>query len=140
MTETEVAAFLASIPPRTAKLATTRADGRPHVTPIWFDVDDDGSLVFNTGENTVKGRNLARQPWASLCVDDDHPPYSFVIVEGSVEISSDLREVRRLATRIGRRYMGPDRAREFGERNGVAGELAVRLRLGRVVSALDMAD
>jgi PPOX class probable F420-dependent enzyme len=140
MNKAEVAAFLSSEPARPGVLATVRADGRPHVAPVWFDIDDDGSLVFNTGERTVKGRNLARTGRASLCVDDDRPPFSFVVVEGPVEISTDVAEVRRWATRIGGRYMGAQRAEEYGERNGVAGELVVRLRPEQIVSARDLAD
>ena len=135
-----VRAFLTALPPRTAKLATVRADGRPHVTPVWYDVDADGSLVFNTGASTVKGRNLLRDPRASLCVDDDRPPFSFVTIEGVVEISDDLTEVRQWAGRIGGRYMGADRAEEFGARNGVPGELVVRLKPFRIVSAFNTAD
>jgi hypothetical protein len=76
----------------------------------------------------------------SLCVDDDRPPFSFVVVEGVAEISEDLVEVRRWASRLGGRYMGADRAEEYGRRNGVAGELVVRVRPERVVSAADLAD
>ena len=133
-------AFLTALPPRTGKLATVRADGRPHVAPVWFDVDHDGSVVFNTGESTVKGRNLARDPRASFCVDDERPPFSFVVLEGVVEISKDLDEIRHWATRIGGRYMGPERAEEYGSRNGVAGEWVVRLRPANVVSAFNLAD
>jgi PPOX class probable F420-dependent enzyme len=140
MNDQEVRAFLSALPARTGKLATVRADGRPHVAPVWFDVDDDGSLVFNTGRATVKGRNLARDPRASVCVDDQRPPFSFVVVEGVVEISDDLEEVRRWAARLGGRYMGTDRAEEYGARNGVAGELLVRLRPEHVVSSADLAD
>jgi PPOX class probable F420-dependent enzyme len=140
MNDQEVRAFLSALPARTGKLATVRADGRPHVAPVWFDVDDDGSLVFNTGRATVKGRNLARDPRASVCVDDQRPPFSFVVVEGVVEISDDLEEVRRWAARLGGRYMGTDRAEEYGARNGVAGELVVRLRPEHVVSSADLAD
>jgi PPOX class probable F420-dependent enzyme len=140
MADEQVRAFLTSLPPRTGKLATVRADGRPHIAPVWFEVDVDGSLVFNTGESTVKGRNLRRDPRASLCVDDDRPPFSFVVVEGVVEISDDLAEVRRWASRLGGRYMGAERADEYGARNGVPGELVVRLRPGRVVSAFNTAD
>ncbi len=140
MSEDQVRAFLTAMPPRTGTLATVRADGRPHVAPVWFDVDPDGSIVFSTGASTVKGRNLARDPRASLCVDDDRPPFSFVTVEGVVELSDDLEEVRRLATRLGGRYMGSERAARYGARNGVPGELAVRLRPRRTVSALDLAD
>jgi PPOX class probable F420-dependent enzyme len=140
MSEAEVRAFLASVPPHTGKLATIRADGRPHLAPIWFVVDDDGSIVFNTGESTVKGRNLARDPRVSLCVDDERPPFSFVVLEGTVELSDDLDEVRRWAARIGGRYMGADRAEEYGARNGVPGELLVRLRPSHVVSEAELSD
>ena len=140
MTEAQVQAFLTAVPPRTGKLATVRADGRPHVAPVWFDVDHDGSVVFNTGESTVKGRNLSRDPRASFCVDDERPPFSFVVLEGVVEISKDLDEIRHWATRIGGRYMGPERAEEYGSRNGVAGEWVVRLRPANVISAFNLAD
>ena len=140
MSGQQVRAFLATSPPRTGKLATVRADGRPHVAPVWYDIDDDGSLVFNTGESTVKGRNLLRDPRASMCVDDDRPPFSFVVVEGVVEISDDPVELRHWATRIGGRYMGADQAEAYGARNGVPGELVVRLRPDRVTSARDLAD
>jgi len=140
MSDPQVRAFLTAAPARTAKLATVRADGRPHVAPVWYVVDDDGSLVFNTGASTVKGRNLSRDPRASLCVDDDRPPFSFVVVEGVVEITDDLDELRRWAARIGGRYMGAERAEEYGARNGLAGELLVRLRPARVTSAFDLAD
>jgi PPOX class probable F420-dependent enzyme len=140
MTEERVREFLSELPPRTGKLATVRADGRPHIAPVWYDLDDEGSVVFNTGESTVKGRNLTRDPRASLCVDDERPPFSFVVLEGVVELSDDLAEVRRWATRIGGRYMGADRAEEYGARNGVPGEMVVCLRPAHVVSALDLAD
>ncbi len=133
-------AFLTSVPPHTGKLATVREDGRPHLAPVWFDVDDDGSLLFNTGPSTVKGRNLARDGRASLCVDDERPPFSFVVVEGRAELIDDVGELRRWATRIGGRYMGSERAEEYGDRNGVPGELLVRLRPERVYSGLDLAD
>jgi hypothetical protein len=140
MAATQVTAFLAAEPPHTGKLATVRSDGRPHVAPVWYALDDDGSIVFNTGESTVKGRNLRRDPRASLCVDDERPPFSYVVVEGTVEITDDLGEVRRWATEIGGRYMGEERAEEYGARNGVEGELLVRLRPHRIVSAFELAD
>ena len=136
----EVRAFLTTLPPHTGQLATVRADGRPHLAPVWYDVDGEGTLVFNTGASTVKGRNLRRDPRASLCVDDERPPFSFVVVEGAVELSDDLADVRVWAARIGGRYMGPERAEEYAARNGVPGELVVRLRPQHVVSARDLAD
>ena len=80
MTQDEVRAFLTADPPHTGKLATVRADGRPHVAPVWYAVDDDGSIVFTTGEKTVKGRNLRRTGYAAMSIDDERPPFSFVVL------------------------------------------------------------
>ncbi|MFE0350339.1 PPOX class F420-dependent oxidoreductase [Streptomyces griseoluteus] len=138
MTDEEWRAFV-SHGTRTGKLATVRADGSPHIAPIWFLLDGD-ELVFNTGEETVKGRNLARDPRVALCVDDDRPPFSFVVLNGQARLSEDLDEIRRWATRIAARYMGEDRAEEFGARNGVPGELLVRVQIDHVVAVQDLAD
>jgi hypothetical protein len=140
MTASEMRVFLTASPARTAKLATVRADGRPHVAPVWYVVDDDGALVFNTGRSTVKGRNLVRDGRAAICVDDDRPPFSFVMVEGVVEIIEELAQVQEWAARLGGRYMGEDRAEEYGSRNGVAGELLVRLHPDHMHSAVDLAE
>src|SRR5262249_28508449 len=115
MTEDEWRAFVME-GTRTGKLATTRADGRPHVAPIWFTLDQaDGSIVFTTGADPVKGKTLQRDRRAALCVDDDQPPYHFVIVEGEVDLSDDLDEMLTWATRLGARYMGADVAESFGK-------------------------
>ena len=124
---------------RTGKLATVRADGSPHLAPIWFLLDGD-DLVFNTGQDTVKGRNLARDPRVSLCVDDDRPPFSFVTVRGRAELSDDLGEVREWATRIAARYVGDDLAEQFGARNGVPGELLVRVHIEKAIALAGIAD
>ncbi len=134
MTHEESIEFL-SKGTRTGKLATVRANGRAHVTPIWFVVDGD-DLVFNTWHTSAKAKHLAKDPRASLIVDLEEAPYAYVLVEGTVEISRDLDAIKRFATRIGARYMGEDRAEDFGARNGVEGELLVRLHMDRVI-ALD---
>jgi PPOX class probable F420-dependent enzyme len=123
---------------RTGKLSTVRADGSPHVAPIWFLLDGD-ELVFNTGKETVKGRNLARDGRVALCVDDDRPPFHFVVLNGRARLSEDLAELRHWATRIAARYMGEDRAEEYGARNGVPGELLVRVTVDQVVAVKDLA-
>jgi PPOX class probable F420-dependent enzyme len=138
MTEQEWHAFVMQ-GTRTGKVATTRKDGRPHVVPIWFVVDGD-DILFTTGASSVKGQALRRDLYACLCVDDQAPPFSFVMVEGPVELSTDLDEMRRVATRIGRRYMGAERAEEVGARNTAESELLVRLRPTHVLAEADLAD
>jgi PPOX class probable F420-dependent enzyme len=124
---------------RTGKLAVTRRDGAPHVTPIWFAMDGD-VIVFNTGKDSIKGRAIRHDPRVALCVDDERPPFDFVTMEGTVEISEEPNELRRWAGIIGGRYMGADRAVEFGTRNGGPGELLVRLTPTKVVAMKRIAD
>jgi PPOX class probable F420-dependent enzyme len=122
---------------RTGKVATTRLDGSPHVAPVWF-VLDGGDFVFTTGKDTVKGRTLARDPRVGMCVDDQEPPFSYVMLNGIASISEDLDDMRVWATRLGARYMGADKAEAFGRRNAVAGELLVRVRITKVVAQADI--
>jgi PPOX class probable F420-dependent enzyme len=122
---------------RTGKLGFVAADGRPLVAPVWFLVED-GDLVFNTGAGTAKGRAVARDPRVVLCVDSEVPPYGFVQVQGTATTSEDPAELVRTATAIAARYMGPERAEEFGRRNGVPGELVVRVTPTKVIAELDM--
>ncbi|MBV9093209.1 MAG: PPOX class F420-dependent oxidoreductase [Streptosporangiaceae bacterium] len=136
ITDSEINAFLMA-GTRTGKLAYTSADGRPLAAPVWFIVEN-GCIVFNTGKETAKGRALARDPRATLCTDLEEPPYGFVQVQGEAELSEDPGELLRTATAIAARYMGPDRAEEFGKRNGVPGEFVVRLRPTKVLAMFNM--
>ncbi|GAA1367643.1 PPOX class F420-dependent oxidoreductase [Streptomyces beijiangensis] len=138
MTEDQWRAFV-SESTRTGKLSTVRADGSPHIAPVWFLLDGD-DLVFNTAKESVKGRNLTRDGRVALCVDDDRPPFAFVVIRGQAEIVEELSEVRLWASRIAARYMGEDRAEEFGARNGVPGELLVRVRIEKVLAQAAVSD
>lgn len=139
MSADEVRAFLMA-GTRTGKLATVAADGRAQVVPIWFLVDDDGSLLFTCGEGSAKAKAIGRDPRVTLCVDDDAPPYSFVQVQGTASVSRDPDELLAWATRIGGRYMGADRAEEFGHRNAVVDEWLVRVTPTKVIALAGVAD
>jgi PPOX class probable F420-dependent enzyme len=138
MTPAEYRSFLLDRA-RTGKLATVRADGRPHVAPIWFDLDGD-TLIFTTWHESVKAANLRRDPRVCICVDDDTPPYAFVQIEGTAAISEDPDDRLYWATRIAGRYMGPELAEAYGKRNGVPGELLVRVTPTKVVAQRNIAD
>src|SRR3954468_18628391 len=116
---------------RTATFASIRPNGRPHAVPTWYAVDGD-EIVFTTGETTVKARNLRAHPEAVVVVQDPEPPFSYVSVEGEAVLIDDLEQCQRVSTVLGGKYMGADRAEEFGRRNGVPGELVVRLRPTRI--------
>lgn len=136
ITDERVRAFLCH-GTRTGKLGYTGTDSRPLVAPVWF-VLEGNEVVFNTGRDTAKGAALSRDPRATLCVDLEEPPFAFVQVQGMSTLSEDPDELLRTATAIASRYMGPDRAEEFGRRNGVPGELVVRLSPVKIIAEFDM--
>ncbi|MDL9944861.1 PPOX class F420-dependent oxidoreductase [Gordonia sp. ABSL11-1] len=132
----EIRDFLSS-GTKTGHLGYLAKDGRPLGAPVWFVLDGE-RIAFNTGAMTAKGRAINRDPRVVLTVDLPEPPYAFVQIQGRAEVTDDLDEVRRIATLAGERYMGADRAEEFGARNGVEGELAVWIEPTTVIGALDV--
>jgi|RhiMetdeSRZDD1v2_1073273.scaffolds.fasta_scaffold2516881_1 PPOX class probable F420-dependent enzyme len=137
MTRAEAVAFLAE-GNRTGKLATASRVGVPHVAPVWFVVDGD-DIVFTTGAQTLKGRNLTENPLAALTVDAVEFPHTFVVVRGPVSIDETLSELLAWATLIAERYVPAGRAEEYGRRNGVPGELLCRLHMQRIRAERDIA-
>lgn len=123
---------------RTMKVATVRADGRPHIAPVWFVLDGE-TIVFNTASDSLKGKHLRRDPRVSMCIDDEAPPFAYVIIEGEASLSDDLDDLLLWATRIGGKYMGADQAEAFGRRNAVPGELLVRVAPGKIIARQDIA-
>jgi PPOX class probable F420-dependent enzyme len=124
--------------PRTAKLATVRPNGRPHVAPVWYALDGD-ELIFTTWHTTVKARNLEHNPWVSICVDDEEPPFAFVKLDGTASLSTNPDALRLWAGRIADRYMGQEQAEAYGERNSVEGELLVRVQIIDIMGQDDVA-
>lgn len=124
---------------RTGMFGYTAKDGRPLVAPVWFIVDD-GQPVFMTGGTTAKGRYLQRDSRVVLTVDDPHPPYSFVQIQGTASTDDEPDEQLAISTRIARRYMGADKADEFGRRNAVPGELVVRIAPSKVLATFNVSD
>jgi PPOX class probable F420-dependent enzyme len=143
MSRGEVYSFLMS-GTLTGKISTASKDGRPHVAPIWFTLDNDDSnmsIIFTTHHDTLKAKHMLRDSRVSLCVDDQTPPFSFVIVDGKVEIDQepDLNELLKWTTKIAGRYMGQANAESYGKRNAVKGELLVRLRPIKIIAQKDIA-
>ena len=130
--------FVLASPARTAKLAVVRADGSPHVAPVWADLDGD-EIVFMTSADTIKGKGILRDPRVSLCWDNERPPFSFVTIAGTATTSADPDELLAWATRIGGRYMGADQAAVYARRNAVPPELVVRVTPTRITAKVDVA-
>jgi PPOX class probable F420-dependent enzyme len=137
MTPDEAIAFLRE-GARTAHVATTRADGSPHVVPVWYIVDGD-AVAFTIARDSVKARNLARDPRLTVSVDDDVFPYSFATVSGRAEIADRPADFLDWTTRIAHRYVGEARAAEYGARNFELDDWVVRLRPERIFAAAEIA-
>ena len=74
-------------------LATTRADGRPHVVPVGI-AWDEGTFYFSSGAGTQKSKDLARDP---RCVITVAAPRTDIVAEGEARIIRDEAELRRIA-------------------------------------------
>ncbi|MCE7001045.1 PPOX class F420-dependent oxidoreductase [Saccharothrix sp. S26] len=125
--------LVTAAPARTGKLAIVRADGSPHVTPVWLDLDGD-TIVFTTNMGTVKGKAIARDGRVSICLDDERPPFAYVTVTGRAEIDRDLGQVRHWMGRIAARYLGEERGQAFADRYCGPGEAVVHIRDAKVTA------
>ncbi len=137
MDENEIIGFLME-GTRTGKLATVREDGHPHVAPIWF-VWNEGKIIFCTGDISVKAKNIRHNPQVSICVDDESPPYAFVIIQGTAKFSDDQKDLLKWNTILGGRYMGEKLAEVYGKRNAVEGSLLVEVSPTKMISDKDVA-
>ncbi|MGH9978508.1 MAG: PPOX class F420-dependent oxidoreductase [Nitrososphaeraceae archaeon] len=134
----------------TAKIATVKKDGSPHVVPIWFVLDDEqydrkvnkiGDIIFTTYEDSLKARNIERDNRVSVCVDDQTPQYSFVTISGTAKIFRyKHNELLKWATKIARRYMGMSNAKAYGERNSTEGAVLVRIKPTKIIAQKDTAE
>ena len=148
MTSNEIYTFLTK-GTLTAKISTASITGKPHVAPVWFVVDRDLSrptidlvIIFTTYNKSLKARQLLSNPQACLCVDDQTPPYSFVIINGVVDIDQFPKpeELLNYTTRIAERYMGTENAERYGKRNAVSGELLVRVIPTKIIAEKNVSD
>ena len=131
--------FVSAPPARTGKLAVTRADGSPHIAPVWVDLDGD-QIVFMTSADTIKGKSILRDGRVAVCFDDEQPPFSFVTVSGTTTTSTDPADLLFWATRIAERYMGAELAEQYGRRNGVPPEMIVRVTPTNIAAKVNIAD
>jgi PPOX class probable F420-dependent enzyme len=125
----------------TGKLGTVNKNGTSHIVPIWYTLDKENNILFNTGKNSVKAKNIQRDNRVRLCVDDQVPLYSFVTIDGIAEIINvEPNELFKWAKIIAARYMGNDKADEYGKRNSSEGELLIKIKPTKVIGQKDIAE
>ena len=147
MTKSEIKKFLMK-DTFTGKLATVKKNGSPHVVPIWFVVEEVnsrnrntvGNIYFTTSRDSVKAKNIQRDSGVSVCVDDQTPSFSFVLIHGNAKlIPYRQKVVLKWATKIAERYMGRKNAKAYGERNSGEDEVLVRIRPIKIIAEKDVA-
>ena len=108
-----------------AQIATIMADGSPQVTPVWVDVEPDGSYVLiNTADGRLKTRNAARNPKVAVSVVDGQNPFRYVIVRGTIE---ELRHEGAAAhiDFLAKKYTGRD---QYSYRGGFEQRVILRIK------------
>ena len=71
--------------PQLAHFVTLMADGSPQVTPVWVDVEPDGShILINTAEGRVKTSNVERDNRVAMSVTDKDNPWRYVLARGTI--------------------------------------------------------
>jgi PPOX class probable F420-dependent enzyme len=90
-----------------AKIATVMKDGSPHVTPIWYMLDE-GKLIVNTTTDRVKFRNIKRDPRVSFLVDDGYP---YLLINGKARIATE-RDPKKDIEALAIRYRGEKQGRK----------------------------
>jgi PPOX class probable F420-dependent enzyme len=132
MTDNEWRSFVTT-GTRLAHLALTRADGRPHVTPVCFILDGD-ELAFAMSPGSVKSKSLARDRRLAICVSDEQQPYGFVTIEGEAHLSTEPEQIRHIGAGIARRYYPTEPAEGVAESFVQEGFTAVRISITNVVA------
>jgi PPOX class probable F420-dependent enzyme len=131
----------------TGKLATVKKDNSPHIVPVWFVVDESrkrrglSDIVFMTGVESLKAKNIQHNNKISFCVDDQTPPFSFVTVFGIARIYHyNQTKLFKWATKIAERCMGRDMAEAYDKRNSGEDEIIIRIKPTRILAENDIAN
>lgn len=99
--------------PLLADLATVKADGSPHVAPVWFQYQN-GQIRIVTQTNSVKTRNIQHEPRVSLSVAIHERPYKYVLVNGTAELSKE--GIPELTRALAIHYQGGQEGNEYADR------------------------
>jgi PPOX class probable F420-dependent enzyme len=115
--------------PYVGVVTTLRADGSPHSTVVWVDVQD-GALSFNTALGRKKPANLEQDPRAALLVVDPQDAYKWVSVDGKAQVTTDGADAQ--IDRLAKKYLGKD---EYPFRQEGEQRVTVRIQPERITAS-----
>jgi PPOX class probable F420-dependent enzyme len=93
---------------RVAHLTTLRADGTPHTTVVWVDVDRNQIIIGKLMED-VKTRNIRRDPRVTVSMEADGDQWgmaNYIVIEGTAEVTEG--GAPELLQHLAHRYIGPN--------------------------------
>jgi PPOX class probable F420-dependent enzyme len=93
--------------PNLAHVATLMPDGAPHSVPVWIGTEGE-RLVIITDPDSVKGRNLARDPRISLSITAHDRPNTMAHVRGRVVGTVEGDAGWQIIDRLANEYLGVD--------------------------------
>ena len=94
--------------PQIAHFVTLMSDGSPQITPVWVDVELDGShIIINTAEGNLKTRNLSQNPHVAISVVDKNNPWRYVLVRGTV-VERQREGADAHIDKLAQKYLGRD--------------------------------
>lgn len=96
-----------------AFLATSMPNGSPQLTALWFNTDGE-HILFNTGEDRVKYRNIQRDPRVAVAIYDPENPYRYVQLRGRIETTTEGADEHTHA--LSHKYTGEDFNLREGDR------------------------
>jgi PPOX class probable F420-dependent enzyme len=132
-----VRGFLTESPAHTGVVSTVRADGRPHAKPIFFEVEG-ADILFITARSTVTGKNLARDPRVTVCVEVEAPIFRYVTLDGMAALSTcatDPTKLRHLAGRLAARYRGVDQEQAMARSTWLMSVYLIRMTVTNITGA-----
>jgi PPOX class probable F420-dependent enzyme len=112
--------------PFVGEVTTLRADGSPHSTVVWVDVDSD-VVMFNTAVGRAKEKHLRKDPRLALIVVDPENAYRWVALSGTAELTTEGADDQ--IDKLAKKYLGQD---EYPWRNPEEQRITVRIRPERV--------
>lgn len=110
MTVDEREAFLTEM--HVGVLSIAREGKGPLALPIWY-IYRDGEVVISMNGGSVKAELLRKRGRATFTVQQEAPPYKYVMVEGPVVIGEHDIDTLELATR----YLGPEMGAWYAKNN-----------------------
>ncbi len=108
-----------------ANFTTLMPDGSPQITPVWVDVEPDGSqVIINTSVGRLKEKNLSRDPRVAMLVVDSANSHRWVMVRGTV-VERDLVHAAAHIDKMAQKYLGQPK---YPYRRGPEQRVIVRIK------------